>query len=200
MKRGAARNRGASGNACQGVNWRHPKPRDQSMPNETLYEIDFVAWTEQQAEALRRAARDRANAPLDWENLAEEIESLGRSDRREAESHVENIVAHLLKLGCSPADWPRAKWKRETDGFRRQLSRVLRDSPSLRGKLPEMIAEAWPAALRELEMGLRDRKEFDASAPHVALFRLKGGFSPDELLADRAYTSRGSTRLAEDAD
>ena len=46
----------------------------------TLYEEDFVAWTEQQAEALRSAARGSTNQPLDWENLAEEIESLGRSD------------------------------------------------------------------------------------------------------------------------
>jgi hypothetical protein len=43
-----------------------------------------VAWTERQSEELRRAAQERANAPLDWINLAEEIESLGKRDRREA--------------------------------------------------------------------------------------------------------------------
>ena len=45
-----------------------------------LYDQDFLRWTEQQATALRRAAKD-SNLPLDWENLAEEIESLGKSHR-----------------------------------------------------------------------------------------------------------------------
>lgn len=43
------------------------------MATDTLYENDFFAWTEQQAEVLRRAAREGSNLPLDWENLAEEI-------------------------------------------------------------------------------------------------------------------------------
>ena len=48
----------------------------------TLYDEDFLAWTKDQAEALRSAARDRSNRRLDWENLAEEIESLGTSKSR----------------------------------------------------------------------------------------------------------------------
>ena len=48
-----------------------------------LYEEDFVRWTEQQSHALREAARLGTNVLLDWENLAEEVESLGASQRRE---------------------------------------------------------------------------------------------------------------------
>ena len=64
-----------------------------------LYDRDFVLWTEQQATALRRA-KD-TNLPLDWENLAEEIESLGRSDRRELTSQIRRIIHHLLKIELS---------------------------------------------------------------------------------------------------
>ena len=53
---------------------------------------DFVAWTEQQAEALRAAAHGGANLVPDWENLAEEIESLGRSDRRELRPQLHQII------------------------------------------------------------------------------------------------------------
>jgi len=53
---------------------------------------DFVAWTEQQAEALRAAAHGGANLVLDWENPAEEIESLGRSDRRELRPQLHQII------------------------------------------------------------------------------------------------------------
>ena len=49
----------------------------------SLYDEDFVAWTQQQAKALRAAAGSRTNQPLDWENLAEEVEDLGKSVRRE---------------------------------------------------------------------------------------------------------------------
>jgi hypothetical protein len=69
------------------------------MPDvKTLYDEDFVAWSEQQAEALRAAARTGSNQQLDWENLAEEIESLGRSQRRELRSRLSVIMEHLVKL------------------------------------------------------------------------------------------------------
>ena len=63
-----------------------------------LYDQDFVAWSKQQAEALRTAARSGSNQSLDWENLAEEIEDLGKSARRELHSQIRRIVGHLLKL------------------------------------------------------------------------------------------------------
>ena len=79
-----------------------------------LYDEDFVRWTEEQAAALRRAkslpagGRGRSSLALDWENLAEEIESLGKSDRRELRSQITRILRHLLKLEFSPAAEPRA--------------------------------------------------------------------------------------------
>jgi hypothetical protein len=69
----------------------------------TLYEEDTVAWSEQQAAALRAAARGGSNQPLDWENLAEEIESLGRSLRLGLRSQLVRIIQHLVNLAHSPA-------------------------------------------------------------------------------------------------
>jgi hypothetical protein len=54
----------------------------------SLYERDYVLWTEEQAAALRAAAAHGTNLPLDWANLAEEIESLGRSLRHELRSRL----------------------------------------------------------------------------------------------------------------
>ena len=68
-----------------------------------LYEEDFARWTEQQSSALREAAGIGADLPLDWENLAEEIESLGRSQRSELRSRLAVILEHLMKLEHSPA-------------------------------------------------------------------------------------------------
>ena len=70
----------------------------------------FVRWAEQQSSALRDAARVGTNLPLDWENLAEEIESLGASQRRELRSRLSVILEHLMKLDHSPAIDPRTGW------------------------------------------------------------------------------------------
>ena len=67
------------------------------------YDIDFYAWTQEQAAVLRA----KESKTLDWDNLAEEIESLGRSERLAIESHLQNLLTHLLKWRYDPATEPR---------------------------------------------------------------------------------------------
>ena len=69
----------------------------------SLYQTDYYAWTKQQAAELRRLAAARVNTTLDLENLAEEVESLGRSDLNTVRSQVRRIIEHLLKLEYSPS-------------------------------------------------------------------------------------------------
>ncbi len=113
-----------------------------------LYEKDFVRWTEQQAAALRDAASLRTNLPLDWENLAEEIDSLGRSQKRELRSRIAVIIAHLIKLECSPAVDPRARWMETIGRERSDVELLLDDSPSLR--------ERWAGWFQVKRLGRRD--------------------------------------------
>ncbi len=77
----------------------------------SLYQTDYYAWTKQQAAALRALAERRANSTLDLENLAEEVESLGRSDLNTVRSQVRRIIEHLLKLEYSPSPEPRLDWR-----------------------------------------------------------------------------------------
>ena len=95
-----------------------------------LYEEDFVLWAETQAVALRQAADAGSNLPLDWVNIAEEIESLGRSQRRELKSRIANLTEHLLKLELSSASQPRAGWLETVGRERREIELLLEDSPS----------------------------------------------------------------------
>ena len=101
----------------------------------TLYEADFVAWTEEQAAALRHAAETRANLPVDWLNVAEELESMGRNDKHALESHLAGIIEHLLKLEYSPAIEPRRGWEVSVRHNRRHIRKLLKDSPCLRAHL-----------------------------------------------------------------
>ena len=121
-----------------------------------LYDEDFVRWTEQQAAALRDAAGLTTNLPLDWENLAEEIDSLGRSTRRELRSRLMVIVEHLLKLEHSPARDPRRGWIETIGRERLIIEDLLQESPSLKVDLGAEIEHAKSRALRLVTRSLSD--------------------------------------------
>jgi hypothetical protein len=147
-----------------------PKPAQRGA-GDSLYERDFFAWTLEQAEALRRAAREAANLPLDWENLAGEIESSGKRDRRDVEMLLQRLVEHLLKYAASPSAEPHRKWRKEIREFRRQLELLLKDSPSLRDQMPEMLPDAARYAWEDVEENLRDHGEYDRALPVLNKFR-----------------------------
>ena len=128
-----------------------------------LYDRDFVAWTEAQAAELRAAAAARVNLPIDWEHLAEEIESLGKSDARALENRLTTIIEHLLTLKWSPAMDPVAHWERTVARGRGRVALILRDSPGLRSRLSSMLNEAHAEACKLAARELRTRGEITAS-------------------------------------
>jgi hypothetical protein len=150
------------------------------MAEADLYEHDFIAWTEQQAKALREAARHPSNLGLDWEHLAEEIEDLGRSYRRALASHVSTAIEHLLKLEFSPATEPRRGWRDTVRRARAEIEAWLEDEPGLRPRLPGIVEQEKPRAARLAAQGLLD---FDENAEGVRE-RLHDMYSDEQILGD----------------
>jgi hypothetical protein len=108
-----------------------------------LYDEDFYAWTQQQA-ALLRAKEWRE---LDYGNLAEELEALGKRDRRESEHRLEILVMHLLEWRYQPERRERSRgWRSTIREQRRRLARLLQDSPSLRSEIPALLDDGYPHA------------------------------------------------------
>ena len=131
-----------------------------------LYDRDFRVWTVEQAALLRREAERRLNTDLDLLHLAEEIEAVGKRDRRALESHVARIVEHLLKLRFSPAADPRDGWIDTVDRHRSKVARLLRDSPSLERELPDLLPDAQAEGFRFAARGLaRDGVDLAALCP-----------------------------------
>jgi len=97
-----------------------------------LYETDFYEWTQEQAAKLRKLQAERANLDLDFEHLAEEIESVGGSDKKEVKSRLTTILEHMLKIAYSPAYEPLNGWRGTIRTQRRDLLETLAQSPSLR--------------------------------------------------------------------
>ena len=152
----------------------------QDSPAE-LYEEDFVRWTEQQSTALRDAARSGVNLPLDWENLAEEIESLGRSQRRELRSRISVIIEHLLKLEYSPAREPRGAWIDTIARERSDIELLLEDSPSLRGEAARMIQGETKRAVRNASRALIRHGE---ELPEAIAKLSAATYTEDQVLGD----------------
>lgn len=124
-----------------------------------LYRTDLALWAEQQAEALRSAAGGRSNAPVDWQNVAEEIESLGASERRALASHIRTVIEHLMKLQASPAVGPRSGWEGTILRARDDIEEVLETSPSLRREVPALVERQTARARRLVAHELAVRAE-----------------------------------------
>ena len=145
-------------------------------PPPTDYEADFHAWSMDQAKRLRAL-----HVPgLDTENLAEEIESLGRRDRLELVSRMNVLLTHLLKWQFQP-DRRGRSWIVTIGHQRRAIERVLSESPSLRPAMPEILPRAFSTAIREAadETGL-PRQTFPSSCP----WSLEQALDEDWLPAD----------------
>ena len=142
------------------------------------YAVDVLAWSEHQSALLRRrAAGELVNeTDLDWLNIAEEIESLGRSERSALASHIRTIIEHLAKLQASPAGDPRAGWEDTVLRARIDIEELLAASPSLRHRLGDVIGEEHGRALRLAASALRVYGE----APRVPLDTIR--FTPEQVL------------------
>ncbi|MDR3474021.1 MAG: DUF29 domain-containing protein [Devosia sp.] len=107
------------------------------------YEEDFALWSAEQAELLRAGKLDR----VDLQNIAEEIESLGRSQKHELRSRMTVLLMHLLKWERQPEHRSRS-WASTIRTQRQEIEVELEDSPSLRSLPGEILAKVYPAARR----------------------------------------------------
>jgi hypothetical protein len=122
---------------------------------------DYYDWIHRQARALREH-RPRF---LDWENLAEELDAMGRSEESALESQLERVLAHLLKWSYQPTRRS-GSWEASIENGRDLIERQLKKSPSLKHKLSEMFEAAYPLARRNAgaDMGL-DKRQWEERFP-----------------------------------
>jgi hypothetical protein len=111
------------------------------MHPEPLYDTDFYAWTQQQAALLRAEKWE----DVDYSNLAEEIESVGKREQHELAHRLMRLLQHLLK-GQYQSTRRGRSWRSTIVEQRQRIARRLRESPSLRPALPAMLAEEYRLA------------------------------------------------------
>ncbi len=113
-----------------------------------LYETDYNQWVNETVQQLRERKFDG----VDWDNLIEEIEDMGKSQKRALESFLTRLVEHLLKLSYWQSEKERNSnhWKSEIVNFRYQIHKRLKESPSLRPELESIYAEIFPVAIKSV--------------------------------------------------
>jgi hypothetical protein len=107
----------------------------------TSYDKDFFQWTQETARAIEAGRFDE----IDRTALADEVESLGKRDRREVGSRLSVILLHMLKLKYQ-SEMESASWRNTVRTQRRELAKVLADSPSLRPQVVTLLPEAYQDA------------------------------------------------------
>jgi len=127
----------------------------------TLYDRDFYLWIETTSKLLR----DGKLHELDIDNLAEEIETMGRSEKRAIASNLEILLTHLLKYKYQPEKRTNS-WLYTIYEHRKRLRKAFQESPSLRRYFETVFAECYREArnLAAIETGV-DRDRFPVSSP-----------------------------------
>jgi Domain of unknown function DUF29 len=122
------------------------------------YDSDVILWAEEQARLLRAGRFSE----LDIEHIADEIEDVGKSEKRELASRMAVLLAHLLKWRYQPEKRTKS-WRTTIDGQRRAVDIALRATPSLKAVMrdTEWSVVVWDDALAqaERETGLEDLPE-----------------------------------------
>ena len=138
------------------------------------YEKDFYAWAIYNARLLREGKLSE----VDIENIAEEIESMGRSERRELINQLTVLLAHLLKWEFQP-ERKTHSWKYTIKEQRSRVEELLQDSPSLKKSLTENLNQAYENSISIAagETGLTEKK-FPKKCPYSLKEALNKDFFP----------------------
>lgn len=150
--------------------------RSQPQFNQILYEQDFYLWIQTTAKLLKERSFD----DVDWENLIEEIESMGRSEKKEVKSRLIVLIEHLLKLMYWEAEktYNARGWRDTIVEQRRQIDFSLEDSPSLRPLLGEIFPDCYRIARKDT---LRKYQLSSDLFPAEPPFTLQDVLNPDYL-------------------
>lgn len=143
--------------------------------NSQLYEKDFYAWAMENAELLRQKKFEE----IDIENIAEEIESMGRGEKSQFISHLVVLVAYLLKWQYQP-ERRGSSWQKTINYQRYRIPKLLQESSSLKNKLDDVLDDAYVRGVNiaAAEM-IKDEIEFLKVCPFTLEQCLDNDFFPE---------------------
>ena len=155
-----------------------------------LYESDYYTWALTQAKALRHGRfKD-----LDLPNLVDEVEDMARNEARELESRLEVLLMHLLKWAYEPAAQSKS-WQLTIKQQRLRVWKLLKRSPGLKSKVPELFVDAYEGARLQaaIETPLEE-EDFPTVCPWTFEQATDDGFWPETALPEGDGNHQSSPR------
>jgi hypothetical protein len=158
----------------------------KALDQPSLYETDYVAWLDEQVRHLRAGRL----AELDVENVAEELESLVKSERRELGNRLEVLIHHLLEWDHQPQQRAN-RWRAAVQEQRTRVRRLLQDSPSLKREVEPICRDVYPDAVRAaaIETRLSDTA-FPPALPYSLEQIFERELPADELRLQRSIRKK----------
>jgi hypothetical protein len=139
---------------------------------QSLYETDYLKWIETTIAQMKQ----QNYGAIDWENLIDEIEDMGRSERRSLESNLTVILLHLLKWQFQP-DRRSISWEATIAEHRKRIRKAFKDSPSLKPYFEEIFAECYEDAVEFASIETRmPAATFPPNCPYSSAEVLDSGF------------------------
>ena len=157
------------------------------MNDQKLYDDDILLWSEQQADVIRGLGRTRRDVPneLDIENVAEEIEGVGRSELAAVKSYIRLIFIHSIKLVVEAESEAARHWRSEIVAFHADM--MGRYSPSMQQRID--VNELWRSACEQAAIA------YEGGQQNVANLPVESPFTLDALLGERIDSSGLVQRL-----
>lgn len=139
------------------------------------YHTDFYGWTQEQAAFLKAGKLTE----LDIENLLEEVETMGRSEKRELDSRLTVLLIHLLKWQYQPVRRGRS-WQLTIEGQRINFSETLDENPSLKSQLDTILKKAYAKSIiKAAKQTALEKQSFPNVCPWTLSQILDDNFYPD---------------------
>lgn len=145
-----------------------------SIQNPNLYEQDFYQWIETTINLLR----NRKLNELDYDNLIEELESIGRSEKRAVKSNLEVVLLHLLKWKYQP-EYRSKSWQNSMREHRKRIQKLLQDSPSLDQWLTDVYEKCYQVARDDAAYETGLPIEIPIKSPFLVEETLNFNYLPD---------------------
>lgn len=143
--------------------------------SQTLYEVDYLQWLETTVEKLR----SQEYSTVDWGNLIEEIEDIGRSERRTLERNLIVIILYLLKWHFQP-DNRSGSWEGSIIEHRHRVKKLLNESPSLKPYLESIFVESYIEAVKQAKAETRQPlNTFPIECPYTLANVIDDEFLPE---------------------
>ncbi len=141
-----------------------------------LYQADYYGWLQENAQLIR----EKRFSELDVDNIIEELESMGKSEKRELSNRLTVLLMHLLKWQYQLVKRS-TSWRNTIAVQRIDIRELLEDSPSLRREVADKIAVAYEKAVlaAEVETGI-EKQNFPAACPFSFEQILDEDFLPSE--------------------